>query len=210
MASQSITPVSRIDGGLVAPHEVGSEEEARARPSSSPDTPVSQAPPPTNALNKPSSSAPCAQKSLQRSRSISEFSFFMNSRLTNINHFGLTWLTVIGTSGTVVKTKSTSAKVWQITGSDDALAFHNAKQGLSNKPWYLRPNYTPDQLIVDNDINVKAGTLNALVEKLVDDPWSKKFLSSRPWNCELITHSCGAREQLSQCVLDDLPDICFP
>jgi son of sevenless-like protein len=65
--------------------------------------------------------------------------------------------------------RSTSEKIRQITGSDDALAFHNAKQALINLPWFLRPSYPPDHIIMDKDFNVRAGTLNALVERLTAD-----------------------------------------
>ena len=80
---------------------------------------------------------------------------------------------VTGPSDPTVKTKTTSEKIRQITGSDDALAFHNAKQGFLTQPWYLRPSFSSDQLVTDNDLNVKAGTLNALVEKMVIDPLSE-------------------------------------
>jgi son of sevenless len=34
------------------------------------------------------------------------------------------------------------------------------------KPWYLRPNYDPSEIIIDPDGGVKGGTVPALVERL--------------------------------------------
>lgn len=73
------------------------------------------------------------------------------------------------TSSSTRTSRSTSDKIRQITGSDDALAFHNAKQALTNLPWFLRPTYPSEHIIMDKDFNVRAGTLNALVERLTSD-----------------------------------------
>ncbi|KAI0068002.1 ras GEF [Artomyces pyxidatus] len=61
-------------------------------------------------------------------------------------------------------------KIKQLTGDDDAQAFHNAKLAQANLPWYLRPKYGDDEIKLDYDGTVKAGTLPALVERLVIDP----------------------------------------
>jgi son of sevenless-like protein len=71
----------------------------------------------------------------------------------------------------------TREKIKQLTGSDDALAFHLAMQAQA--VWYLRPRYPPDQIITDNEGNIRAGTLQALVEKLTVDRMSK-FLYKIP------------------------------
>jgi son of sevenless len=34
------------------------------------------------------------------------------------------------------------------------------------KPWYLRPNYDPNEIVIEPDGTVKGGTLTALVERL--------------------------------------------
>lgn len=53
---------------------------------------------------------------------------------------------------------------------DDAMNFYNARLGQSHLPWYLRPIYTSDQLKIDSEGRIKAGTLPALVERLTTDP----------------------------------------
>jgi len=61
-------------------------------------------------------------------------------------------------------------KVRQLTGDDDAQAFHNAKQAQANLPWYLQPSYTADEIKLEYDGSVRAGALSALVERLTVDP----------------------------------------
>ncbi|KAI0830803.1 ras GEF [Trametes gibbosa] len=58
-------------------------------------------------------------------------------------------------------------KVKRITGDDEAQAFHDAQlvQGI----WYLRPMYGEDELQLQPDGSVSAGTLRALVERLTVD-----------------------------------------
>lgn len=64
-------------------------------------------------------------------------------------------------------------KIKQLTGDDDAQAFHNAKVAQANLPWFLRPNYRDEDIQMDNDGSVKAGTLPALVEHLLVDTLSE-------------------------------------
>ncbi|TBU50019.1 ras GEF [Dichomitus squalens] len=59
-------------------------------------------------------------------------------------------------------------KIRQITGDDEAQAFHDAK--LSEGIWYLRPMYSGEHEIqILPDGSVSAGTLRALVERLTVD-----------------------------------------
>ncbi|KAI8981176.1 ras GEF [Trametes punicea] len=58
-------------------------------------------------------------------------------------------------------------KVKQITGDDEAQAFHNAK--LVHDIWYLRPLYGEDEIRLESDGSVSAGTVRALVEQLTVD-----------------------------------------
>lgn len=58
-------------------------------------------------------------------------------------------------------------KVKQITGDDEAQAFHDAK--LVHGTWYLRPMYGEDELQLQPDGAVSAGSLRALVERLTVD-----------------------------------------
>lgn len=64
-------------------------------------------------------------------------------------------------------------KVRQLTGDDDAQAFHNAKSAQARLPWYLQPSYSADEIKLEYDGSVRAGTLAALVERLTVDPLSK-------------------------------------
>ena len=73
-------------------------------------------------------------------------------------------------------------KIKQLTGDDDAQAFHNAKLAQANLPWYLRPKYSDDEIKLEYDGSVKAGTLPALVERLVIDPL-RKTCSARHKTC---------------------------
>jgi son of sevenless len=61
-------------------------------------------------------------------------------------------------------------KVLQLTGDDSAQAFHNARQAQANLPWYLKHRHGGEEIKLDFDGTVKAGTLPALVEHLVVDP----------------------------------------
>ena len=66
-------------------------------------------------------------------------------------------------------------KVRQITGDDEAQAFHDAK--LSEGIWYLRPIYSGEHEIqILPDGSVLAGTLRALVERLTVD-FPSKYLT---------------------------------
>lgn len=61
-------------------------------------------------------------------------------------------------------------KVLQLTGDDSAQAFHNARQAQANLPWFLKNRHGEEEIKLDFDGAVKAGTLPALVEHLVVDP----------------------------------------
>jgi son of sevenless-like protein len=58
----------------------------------------------------------------------------------------------------------------QLTGDDSAQAFHNAKQAQANLPWFLRHRHGEEEIKLEFDGTVKAGTLPALVEHLVVNP----------------------------------------
>lgn len=69
-------------------------------------------------------------------------------------------------------------KVRQLTGDDDAQAFHNAKLAQARLPWYLQPSYSADEIKLEYDGSVRAGTLAALVERLTVDPLSKSSVKN--------------------------------
>jgi len=69
-------------------------------------------------------------------------------------------------------------KVLQLTGDDSAQAFHNAKQAQANLPWFLRHRHGDEEIKLEFDGTVKAGTLPALVEHLVVNPLRENRFST--------------------------------
>ncbi len=101
-----------------------------------------------------------------------------------------------------------SDKVRQITGEDEAQAFHEAQ--LSQGIWYLRPTYNAEHEIqISQDGTVSAGTLRALVERLTVDFSSKQFylitVCSAMLNYSVRT---DAGDQVSSGVFDDVQVLC--
>ncbi len=76
-------------------------------------------------------------------------------------------------------------KVKQLTGDDDAQAFHNAQKAQARLPWYLLPTYGEDVIKLEYDGSVRAGTLLALIERLTVDPLSAFSQKSRPLSFSL-------------------------
>lgn len=68
-------------------------------------------------------------------------------------------------------------KVKQITGDDQAQALHEAKTVQASYPWYLRPIHGDDQIQLEYDGAIKAGTLPAIVERLTLEPLSAPCFS---------------------------------
>ncbi|GLB38510.1 putative guanine nucleotide exchange factor for Ras-like small GTPases [Lyophyllum shimeji] len=69
-----------------------------------------------------------------------------------------------------------SRKLEKILGDEYA-----NKVAADLKPWYLRPNYNPQEILIDPDNTVKGGTLPALVERLTahdqaDPTFNQAFL----------------------------------
>ena len=64
-------------------------------------------------------------------------------------------------------------KVAQITGDDDAQAFHNARMAQANLAWYLKPRHDSGDIKLEYDGTVVAGTVAALIERLTVDPLSE-------------------------------------
>ncbi len=69
-------------------------------------------------------------------------------------------------------------KVLQLTGDDSAQAFHNAKQAQANLPWFLRHRHGEEEIKLEFDGTVKAGTIPALVEHLVVNPLRENRFSA--------------------------------
>lgn len=54
-----------------------------------------------------------------------------------------------------------SRKLEKLLGAEYA-----SKVAADHKPWYLRPNYSPEDILIEADNTVKGGTLPSLVERL--------------------------------------------
>ncbi|KAG6336873.1 hypothetical protein ID866_2231 [Astraeus odoratus] len=64
---------------------------------------------------------------------------------------------------------------------DEAPSHYLISHSTETKPWYLRPNYDPAEVLIDPDGTVRGGTILALVERLTaheyaDPKFSKAFL----------------------------------
>lgn len=66
-----------------------------------------------------------------------------------------------------------SDKVRQITGDDEAQALYDAWAGKGNTPWYLQSEFTGEELKLEFNGTVSAGTVPALVERLTSEPLSE-------------------------------------
>lgn len=71
-------------------------------------------------------------------------------------------------------------KIKRITGDEDAQKFHDAKVAQANLPWFMRPRHSDEEIKLEYDGTVKAGTLPALVERLVIDPLRAYCTCPRP------------------------------
>ncbi|KAA1479453.1 ras GEF [Dentipellis sp. KUC8613] len=77
------------------------------------------------------------------------------------------------------KSPSRADKLIRVLG--DAPGHIIDKMNAETKPWYLRPNYSLTEIIIDPDRKVRAGTVPALVERLTaheqsDTTFTKTFL----------------------------------
>lgn len=55
---------------------------------------------------------------------------------------------------------------------DDAPSHYLNSLSAEAKPWYLRPRYNPEQVLIDPDGTVRGGTVPALVERLTAHEFS--------------------------------------
>jgi hypothetical protein len=59
-----------------------------------------------------------------------------------------------------------------VSSAISAAALHQARHSQANLPWYLRPKYAWEELKVDSEGIVMAGTVQALIERLLLDDLS--------------------------------------
>ncbi|KAH9920201.1 ras GEF [Epithele typhae] len=90
--------------------------------------------------------------------------------------------------------KTARDKVLQITGDNDAQAFHDAQ--IVQGTWYLRPHYGEEEIMLQPNGSVTAGTLRALVERLTFE-FPKPIQGVRYRQAFLMTHkSFSAAEEV--------------
>ena len=93
-------------------------------------------------------------------------------------------------------------KIKQITGDDEAQAFHDAK--LVQGTWYLRPLYGEWEIQLLPDGSVSAGTLRALVEWLTVEFPSECFRSPQCRHSLTKRNRTDSGDAVSSSVLDDV------
>lgn len=57
---------------------------------------------------------------------------------------------------------------------DDAPSHYLIFLNAESKPWYLRPQYNPEEVLIDPDGTVRGGTVPALVERLTAHEYAGK------------------------------------
>ena len=72
---------------------------------------------------------------------------------------------------------SGSKKLQRLLG-DDVYDNYVNTVATDLQPWYLRPNYSPSDIIIEPDGSVRGGTLSALVERLTAHEQAGKFQNS--------------------------------
>ncbi|KIM66921.1 hypothetical protein SCLCIDRAFT_109722 [Scleroderma citrinum Foug A] len=93
---------------------------------------------------------------------------------------GDTWLPVDDEDLGLVRTPPRTEKIRAFFG-DEAPSHYLLSLTADTKPWYLRPNYDPAEVLIDPDGTVRGGTVPALVERLTaheysDPNFSRAFL----------------------------------
>ena len=83
---------------------------------------------------------------------------------------------------------------------DDAPSHYLISLTAEAKPWYLRPHYNPDEVLIDPDGTVRGGTVPALVERLTAHEYAGKSMMLT--NVSVL--SCINRHQFHQGFLDDV------
>lgn len=73
----------------------------------------------------------------------------------------------------VDKTLPRAAKIRQLLG-EDAPERYIDNANADSKPWYLRSDYNRDDLVLNPDGGIRAGTLPALVERLTSHDYGGK------------------------------------
>jgi hypothetical protein len=71
------------------------------------------------------------------------------------------------------------------------------------RPWYLRPNYSPSEILIEPDNSIKGGTVPALVERLTAHEQAGKSNFLVYSYVHSLTYA-SSRSHLHQSLLNDL------
>ncbi|KAF5392464.1 hypothetical protein D9757_002243 [Collybiopsis confluens] len=143
---------------------VHSSPSTRPYPPPSPVTPMPQPPPPPP-LSKFTANRPTPPTPRGRGPSLSP----QDRRTSTVSRQPLHLSQKYNGSDVCISPeKRRDDKIRQLTGSNEALDFHNAVLVQANLPWYLKPRHA-DELQIDADGKLISGTRIALVERLVWD-----------------------------------------
>ena len=97
--------------------------------------------------------------------------------------------------------RSGYSKLDQMLGPEYA-----AKVAVDDQPWYLRPNYSPSEIIIEPDGSVKGGTVASLVERLTAHEKAGGTVP-RSRYLQMVTDSYS-RHQFPESIPHDLQIIC--
>jgi son of sevenless-like protein len=83
--------------------------------------------------------------------------------------YNLTWTTDLR----IIRTPPRQDKIRAFFG-DDAPSHYLITLNAEAKPWYLRPTYDPNDVLVDPDGTTRGGTVAGLVERLTAHEYAGK------------------------------------
>lgn len=72
---------------------------------------------------------------------------------------------------------------------DDAPSHYLISLSAEKKPWYLRPHYDPEEVLIDPDGTVRGGTVPALVERLT----AHEYAGKSSMFADTLARSCSTR-----------------
>jgi hypothetical protein len=91
-------------------------------------------------------------------------------------------------------------KLRQVTGENVAEKIATAKHAQARLPWYLRTSYQNDELNMEFDGVVKAGTVRALVERLTAEQLSEYFTRRQGcvnWGIDVFFQARNRRRRIA-------------
>ncbi len=78
----------------------------------------------------------------------------------------MTWCSTIASALSKPARPPTGSNKLQRLLGDDVYDTYVSKVAADLQPWYLRPNYSPSDIIIEPDGSIRGGTLPTLIERL--------------------------------------------